>query len=351
MEWSDLNAKKGGRKPYNRKGGQPEFRMPSLQNLPSHLILFVLAGLLLIWLATGIYIVDPDEVGVVQRFGKVTEVKEPGPHYHFPRPIEKVQLPKIKEIKRLEIGFRTVAPGPPARYRQVDPEALMLTGDENIVNINFIVQYQIQDPQPYLFNIRDQGKTIRDAAESALREVIGKNKIEDILTVGKYRIQQETQELLQIILDLYQSGLKVTTVELQDVHPPDEVMDAFKDVASAKEDKNKVINEAYGYRNDELPKARGQAARIVAEAEASRDEIMRYAEGDTSRFLQNYAEYKKAKEITRKRLYIEAMEKILPKVQKYVLEEPGQGLIEVLPLGQGLPAGLKEKIKDLTNIK
>ena len=143
-------------------------------------------------------------------------------------------------------------------------------------------------------------------------------------------------------MDLYQSGLKVTTVELQDVHPPDEVMDAFKDVASAKEDKNKLINEAYGYRNDELPKARGEAARLIAEAEASRDEMIRYAEGDTSRFLQNYAEYKKAKEITRRRLYIETMEEVLPKVQKFVLEKSGEGLIEVLPLGKDILGRLGE---------
>ena len=296
----------------------------------------------MIWLATGFYIVGPDEVGVIQRFGKLTEIKSPGLHYHFPIPIEKVQRPKIKEIKRLEIGFRTIDPGPPARYREIPLEALMLTGDENIVNMNFIVQYQIKDPQFYLFNIRNQEKTIRDTAESALREVVGENKIEDILTVGKYQVQQETQNLLQSILDLYESGLKVATVELQDVHPPDEVMDAFKDVASAKEDKNKLINQAYGYRNDELPKARGEAAGIKADAEASRDEIIRYAEGDTSRFLQNYAEYKKAKEITRRRLYIETMEEVLPKVQKYILEKSGDGLIEVLPLGKGILGGLGE---------
>ena len=337
MEWPDLNVKRGGKKRSNQgAGGPPEFRLPSLENIPSHFIIVILAGIFFIWLATGLYTVGPDEVGVIQRFGKVTEVKAPGLHYHFPIPIEKVQRPKIKEIKRLEIGFRTIDPGPPARYREIPLEALMLTGDENIVNMNFIVQYQIKDPQFYLFNIRNQEKTIRDAAESALREVIGKNKIEDILTVGKYRIQQETQELLQSILDLYKSGLKVATVELQDVHPPDEVMDAFKDVASAKEDKNKLINEAHGYYNDELPKARGEAARIIAEAEAIRDEIIRYAEGDTSRFLQNYEEYKKAKEITRRRLYIETMEDILPGVQKFILEKSGEGLIEILPLGKDI---------------
>jgi len=343
MEWPDFNAKRGGKKRSDQGAGSPpEFRLPSLENIPSHVIYFVLAGIFLIWLATGFYTVGPDQVGVIQRFGKVTEVNSPGLHYHFPIPIEKVERPKIKEIKRLEIGFRTVDPGPPARYREIPLEALMLTGDENIVNMNFIVQYQIQDPRFYLFNIRNPEKTIRDAAESALREVVGKNKIEDILTTGKYQIQRDTQNLLQSILDLYESGLKVATVELQDVHPPDEVMDAFKDVASAKEDKNKLINQAYGYRNDELPKARGEAAGIKADAEASRDEIIRYAEGDTSRFLQNYAEYKKAKEITRRRLYIETMEEVLPKVQKYILEKSGDGLIEVLPLGKGILGGLGE---------
>lgn len=341
MEWPDLTAKRKVKGVKPAMGGKPASGHPSLANIPFWVVLASVGCLIAFWLGSGYYIVAPDEIGLVQRFGAVTKMTEPGLHYHLPAPFEKVQLPKVKEIKRLEIGFRTIDPGPPARYRQIPLEALMLTGDENIVNINFIVQYQIHDPLAYTFTIRDQEKTILDAAESALREVIGKNMIEDILTTGKYQIQKETQDLLQSILDTYQSGIKVTTIELQDVHPPDEVMDAFKDVASAREDKNKLINEAYGYRNDEMPKARGEAAKMIAEAEASRDELVHYAEGDTARFLQNYEEYKNAKEITRKRLYLQTMEDILPEVEKYILEKSERGLLEILPLGKEAPPILK----------
>ena len=215
----------------------------------------VVIGVILLWLATGIYIVGPDEVGVVRTFGKYTRVVQSGLNWKFPAPIEVVNTPKVTEVKRIEIGFRTLKNG---QYRQVEKESLMLTGDENIVDAEMIVQYKIKDPVAYLFRIVGPELTVREAAEASLRTVVGRNKIDETLTTGKFTIQEETKNQLQSILDNYNSGIHVVAVQLQDVSPPKEVIGAFKDVASAKEDKNRMINQAEGYRNDVIPKARGE---------------------------------------------------------------------------------------------
>ncbi|NIA19997.1 MAG: FtsH protease activity modulator HflK, partial [Xanthomonadaceae bacterium] len=217
------------------------------------ILLFILVG----WLATGFYIVGPDELGVVQRFGKVVYTSTPGPHWHMPTPVETVITPRVTQVKRLEIGFRTISAGPPARYQVIPLESLMLTGDENIVDAQFIVQYRIKDPVNYLFNVLDQTKTVRDASEASMREIIGKSMIDEVLTVGKFKIQQETKTLLQEVLNRYHVGIAVVAVQLQNVHPPKAVIEAFKDVASAKENKIKLINVSQGYQNDILPKAKG----------------------------------------------------------------------------------------------
>lgn len=300
-----------------------------------------------IWLLSGIYIVEPGEVGIVKRFGKV--VKEnvaPGPHYHLPRPIETALTPNVDKQRRMEIGFRTVSAGPPARYKDVPIESLMLTGDENIVDIKFIVQYRILNAADYLFNVAEQEKAVRAAAEAAIREVSGKSRIDEILTTEKYRVQEDTKALLQEILNKYKSGFTVVAVQLQDVHPPDQVIAAFKDVASAKEDKIKYINDAEGYRNDILPKAKGKAAQVVNEAIAHRASKINYAKGDTSRFLAMLKEYSKAKEVTRKRLYLETMEKIMEKSNKIVIEDNlSKNLVPVLPMNNvfSLPEEKKGK--------
>lgn len=230
--------------------------------------------ILILYLASGIYIVQPNEQGVIRRFGKFTRIDSPGLHYHLPFPFETAVTPSVTEVKRIEIGFRTARGG----YLEVPEEALMLTGDENIVSAESIVQYRIKNAADYLFNIIEPELTVRNAAEAALRQVIGSRKIDDALTEGKYEIQEETKLLIQELLDLYQSGILVTAVQLQDVNPPEEVSAAFKDVASAKEDKSKFINEAEGYRNDVIPKARGEAAKIVKEAEGYKIERIRRAE-------------------------------------------------------------------------
>jgi membrane protease subunit HflK len=294
-----------------------------------------------LWFASGIYIVAPDEMGVVKRFGKMVRTEGDGPHWHVPYPIETVLKPKVTTVRRLEVGFRTIYAGPPAKYRAVPSEAQMLTGDANIVALEFIVQFQIKDPIQFLFNIRDQEKTIKDAAEAAMREVVGKNKIDEVLTEGKFQIQQDTLTLLQSILDTYEAGILVKEVQLQDVLPPEQVIAAFKDVASAKEDKEKIENQAQGYRNDILPKAKGMASQIVNEAQGYKEAKVNQAKGDASRFLQVLAEYRKAKNVTRTRIYLETLEEILPKMEKVLIDKIiSEKVLPYLPLeriqkGQG----------------
>jgi membrane protease subunit HflK len=307
----------------------------------------VVVLLLVAWMATGIYIVGPDEVGVVKRFGKVVYITKPGPHWHLPAPVETVMKPKVTQVKRVEIGFRTIAPGPPARYQVVPNESLMLTGDENIVDAQFIVQYRIKDPVDYLFNVANQTETVKDVAEAAMREVIGKSQIDEVLTGGKFRIQQETKELLQGVLDRYAAGIMVVAVQLQDVHPPKAVIQAFQDVASAKENKIKLINEAESYRNDVLPKAKGQAAEMLNQAQAEKEEMISVARGDAARFLSNLRGYRKSPSVTRRRMYLEAMEEILPNLEKVVVGgDLGNRMLPLLPLGaipEASPAAAVEK--------
>jgi len=296
-------------------GGKPPFPdfgdgLNKLKNLkfPGGKILILVV--LLIWAATGIYIVEPDEVGVVQRFGEYARMTGAGPHYHLPYPIETAKTPKVTQIRRVELGFRTIGEQQDGRYAMVPEESLMLTGDENIVDVQFIVQYQVSDPVAYLFNIKDPDITVKDAAEAAMREVIGYNKIDSALTTGKLEIQNHTMDLLQEILDRYESGIRINAVQLQDVHPPQEVIDAFKDVASAREDKSRIINESEAYRNDILPKARGQNATIVNAAEAYKESVVRQATGESARFNSILKEYNQAPNITETRLFIETMEQI-----------------------------------------
>jgi len=298
------------------------------------LIPVIVAVLLVLWLASGIYFVAPDEVGVVKRFGKAVRTTTPGPHYHAPAPVETVLKPKVTQVQRIEIGFRTIGDRQLGRIRAVTDESLMLTKAENIVNLSFIVQYKIKDAAAYLFNLKDQAKTVKDAAEAAMRETAGESEIDDILTTGKFKVQQDTKTILQQILDEYDAGIHIVAVQLQDVHPPDEVMAAFKDVASAKEDKAKMVNDAHGYRNEILPKAKGKSSQIVNDAIAYKEAKIISAEGDASRFLQVLAQYKTAKEVTKKRLYIETMEEILPGIEKVIVSEKiGKNMLPHLSLG------------------
>ena len=309
--------------------GDSEIRVP--EKLLT-LGIFPIFGIALIfWLFTGVYTVGPDEVGVVQRFGKYIRVVQSGLNYHMPFPIETVKTPKVTEVKRIEIGFRTIGKN---QYRTVERESLMLTGDENIVDAELIVQYKIKEPINYLFNFIGPELTMREASEASLRTVVGRHNIDEALTSGKLMIQVETKELLQSILDKYETGIQVVAVQLQDVSPPKQVIDSFKDVASAKEDKNRMINEAEGYRNNVIPKARGEAQSMILEAEGFRESRISRAEGDVAKFKAILKEYSKAKDVTRKRLYLEAMEEILPGLEKYIVPSGEDGnLLNLLNLG------------------
>ena len=309
--------------------GDQEVQIPDLK-----IKIFPLMGIALaFWLFTGVYMVGPDEIGVVRTFGEYTRVAQSGLNYHFPYPIEQVNTPAVTEVKRIEIGFRTLRNG---QYRSVEKESLMLTGDENIVDAEMIVQYKIKDPVAYLFNIMAPELTVRTAAEASLRTVVGRNKIDETLTTGKFKIQEETKSQLQAILDKYESGIHVVAVQLQDVSPPKEVIGAFKDVASAKEDKNRMINQAEGYRNDVIPKARGEAEAMIRDAEGFREARIKRSEGDAEKFTTILKEYRKAKNITRKRLYLETMEKVLPGIEKIVVPDKDSGnILNLLNLNPG----------------
>jgi membrane protease subunit HflK len=282
----------------------------------------IIGIIIVLWLLSGIYSVGPDEVGVVRTFGKVTRVAQSGLRYHLPYPIEQVDTPKVTEVKRTEIGFRHIGN---QQFRKVEYESLMLTGDENIVDAELIVQYKIKDAVKYLFNFVEPELTMREASEAALRTVIGQHSIDEALTTGKFQIQEETMQLIQSIVDKYETGILVVAVQLQSVSPPKEVEFAFKDVASAKEDKNRKINEAQGYRNNVIPKARGEAQAMLREAEAFKEARIKRAEGDVAKFRAMLVEYRKARDVTKKRLYLEAMEEILPGVKKYIVPSGGDG--------------------------
>ena len=298
-------------------------------------LLIILA--IVIWLGTGIFIVDPEEQGIIKRFGEVTDVVGPGPHYHLPSPIETVQIEPVTEVRRVEIGFRTIQTGPPAKYRRVLKESLMLTGDENIIDVQFIVQFRISNLENYLFSLTNPDETVKSAAESAMREVIGDTTVTKALTVGKGILEGDTQRLLQRTMNSYKGGVKIENVKLQDVHPPDAVKEAFKDVVSAREDREKMINEAEGYRNNLVPKSRGEAAQMINNAKAYAKEKVLVALGETERFNLIYEEYRKSKEITRDRILLETMSSILPKVNKVVADKAvGGNILPFLPIGQAL---------------
>lgn len=307
--------------------GDQEIKVPvlSMGALP-------IAGIaLVLWLLTGVYIVGPDEVGVVQTFGKYSRAAQSGLNYHFPYPFETVSTPKVTEVKRIEIGFRTVGN---KQYQTVERESLMLTGDENIVDAEMIVQYRIKDPVAYTFNFIEPELTVREASEASLRTVVGRHNIDEALTSGKFMIQEETKELVQSILDKYSTGILVVAVQLQDVSPPEQVIAAFKDVASAKEDKNRMVNQAEGYRNDVIPKARGEAQARIREAEGYKQARIARAEGDVAKFSAILKEYRKAKGVTETRMYLETVEEVLQNKEKIIVPdgEGGGNLINLLNL-------------------
>ena len=295
---------------------------------------FILLGLIILmglWAATGFYRVNPQQQGVVLRFGEWIRTTGPGLHYHLPFPIEQVLTPDVTRDNRLEIGFRDVA-GSSANRRDITDESLMITGDENIVDIDFVVFWRISDAGEYLFNLADPDETIKVAAEAVMREIIGQTAIQTALTEGRQNVQFAVREKLQELLDDYRAGVRVREVQLLAVDPPSDVIDAFNDVQRARQDRDRLKNQAEAFRNDIVPRARGQAAQLIAEAEAYREEVMNRAKGDASRFDQVFSAYEANKDVTRERIYIETIEEVFGNIEKIIIDEDGQSVVPYLPL-------------------
>ena len=285
--------------------------------------------LLVIWIISGFYKVNANEQGIVLRFGKWIGTTQPGLRYHLPYPIEIAKTPKVTKVNKTEIGFRTFRES----KRILSEESLMLTGDENIVDINFSVFWVIKDAGKFLFNLRSPEKSIKSVSESVMREVIANSKISSVLAEGRRDIEIKSIEAIQTVLDNYGSGVQVTQLQLQKVDPPDQVIDSFRDVQRARADKEKSINEAIAYRNDIIPKARGEAAKIVQESEAYKKEVVARSEGDANRFNSILKSYKKNEDVTKNRIYLETLEEVLQNANKVIIDtKQGSGVLPYLPL-------------------
>ena len=293
-------------------------------------LLFLVFGL--IWAATGFYRVNPQQQGVVLRFGEWVRTSPPGLHYHLPFPIESVLTPEVTSDNRIEIGFRDVS-GNSSSRRDIADESQMITGDENIVDIDFVVFWRIADAGQYLFNLAEPDQTIKVTAEAVMREIIGRTAIQTALTEGRQDIQVQARQQLQDLLNEYGAGVRVRDVQLLAVDPPADVIDAFNEVQRARQDRDRLKNEAEAFSNDIVPRARGEAAKLVSEAEAYQAEVVNRASGDASRFDQIFQAYLKDKAVTKERIYIETVEEIFSNVDKIIIDsEAGSGVVPYLPL-------------------
>ncbi|HMU99565.1 MAG TPA: FtsH protease activity modulator HflK, partial [Rhodocyclaceae bacterium] len=335
--WRDLNRKLAGLfgKKGGGNGGGDGPRMPQIDFNPKFLGggLGLLAGLIaVVWLASGFYIVDQSQRGVVLRFGSFKETTEPGLRWRFPYPVESHELVNLSGVRTVEIGYRG------SERNKVLKEALMLTDDENIVNIQFAVQYILKDPVEFLFNNRNPDDAVIGAAEAALREIVGKSKMDYVLYEGREQIATHAAKLMQDILDRYKSGILISKVTMQNAQPPEQVQSAFDDAVKAGQDRERQKNEGQAYANDVIPKAKGTAARLNEEANGYRQRLIATAEGDASRFKQLQIEYAKAPEVTRQRLYLETMQQVYSNTSKVLIDSRGQGNLLYLPLDKLLQA-------------
>ncbi len=322
-------------------------------------VVLVIGLIVIIWLATGIYQVDTGQMGVVRRFGREVGTTDPGLHWHWPTPIEKVDKVRVEEIRRLEVGFRVVDPGPPATITPFPVESLMVTGDENLVDVKMAIQARIirgrvggsereeaygvpdrsRGASAFLFNVFDpQGSpdqvTLRDAAETALRQVVGESSLDEVLTEERSAIEDEVRAILTELMTIYGTGLEIVQVQIQSVDPPSQVQAAFDDVVAAKEDRVRLINQANAYRNDIVPKARGEAERIILDAEAKQRQRINESLGQAASFEAILIQYRLAPLVTRQRLYLETIEQVLASTQEFVLGQgAGQQLLPILDLG------------------
>jgi len=343
----------GGQGPWGGDGGQSGQQPPDIEEMlrrgqdkfkkfipsgvggPKRIILLVLAAIV-IWLGTGFYRVQPSEQGVELLFGKFVQMTTPGLNYWFPSPIGQVFTPDVTNTNITSVGFRQVGSGGAraTNVRDVPEESLMLTGDQNIIDIDYQVQWRIKNAAEFLFNIRNPEETVKLASESAIREIVGQTTLEDALAKQRQQVESETHEVLQKILDSYGAGVFIDSVKMQKVEPPKQVIDAFNDVQRAKQDRERQQNEAQAYANDIIPKAKGESAKMVQEATAYKEKLMREAEGEAKRFLSVYEAYKGGKQVTRSRLYLERMQQVLQDSEKVIIDkgQGGTGVIPYLPL-------------------
>jgi membrane protease subunit HflK len=307
-------------------------------NLGGKGIGLILLAAIAIWGLSGFFQVAPDELGVVMRFGKYVRDAKPGLNYHLPYPVEAVLTPKVTRVNRIDIGMRLVEDlRRGTTIRDVPEESLMLTGDENIVDVDFSVFWVVKTDgaSQYLFNIQQPEGTVKAVAESAMREVVGRSNIQPILTGARQGIETGVHDLMQKVLDDYSAGIQVTQVQLQKVDPPSQVIDSFRDVQAARADLERAQNEAQTYANRVVPEARGRASQVIQSAEAYREQTVQEAKGQTSRFLQVYEEYKKAPDVTRQRMYLETMERLFGGTEKIIIDSgAGQGVVPYLPLNE-----------------
>ena len=298
--------------------------------------LIILAIAVVVWFASGFYRVQPDQQGVVLLFGEWNgETTQPGLNWHWPFPIETVETPAVERINAIDIGFRSLGVDRArGQRRNVPEESLMVTGDQNIIDIEFTVQWKIADAGRFLFEIRNPEGTVKIVAESAMREIIGRTDIQPALTDARQEIEIKARKLLQDILDEYQAGIEITQVQLQDVKPPGPVIDSFDNVQRARQDRERLRNEADAYRNDVLPRARGEAQRMIQEARGYRERLENEAEGEAQRFLQVFQAYKQNPEVTKRRMYLETMQEVLSDTDKVIMDSGVKGVVPYLPLDE-----------------
>jgi membrane protease subunit HflK len=334
--WRRFNQRLNGM--FGRKGGGDSGgggaggggRMPSF-SLPGGAGLIV--GILVaIWLASGFYIVDAGERGVVLRFGKYAETTQPGPRWHLPYPVESVEVVNVEQVRTVEVGYRNNVKS------KVLSEALMLTDDENIIDLQFSVQYILKDPEDYLFMNRHPDDAVKQAAETAIREIVGKSKMDFVLYEGRAELAVRATKLMQDILDRYRTGINISKVNMQNAQPPEQVQAAFDDAVKAGQDRERLKNEGQAYANDVIPRARGVASRLLEEAEGYKQRVVANAEGESSRFKQVLTEYSKAPQVTRERLYQDAMQQVLSNTTKVLVDDKGGGNLLMLPLDKLMQA-------------
>ncbi len=320
-----LQEKLGGFFGGGQEGNDNSSGIPPLKSLG-----FLAVGAAALWGLSGFYIVDEGTQGVETRFGKYIATTQSGLNWHFPAPIERVDVVDVKQQRYIEVGYRSG--GNEQTLGSVPKEALMLTKDENIVDIRLAVQYQVKDAKEFIFNIVNPAATLKQVTESAQRGVIGSSEMDFVLTEGRSEVVTQIKKEIQDVMDSYKSGIQVTSVNLQDAQPPEQVQNAFEDAIKAREDEQRLINEAEAYSNDVVPKARGAAARKIQEAEGYKEQVIAQAEGESSRFSKLVAEYTKAPDVTRKRLYIEAMESVLAETNTVMVDVKGSNNMLYLPL-------------------